>query len=265
MKKEHIAVEPFTFAWIVAGIASGILNEIGSEVAKPVIKDVLGKGDVEYGPLILDSLRKIEEAVKDVIVDQVIKEYISDCNYVRDQLLTYEETDDIDILYRMQDRSSQLANRLYGQGIKGFGGLLMACNLHLLTLRGIAEKDATYRNTLQRKFEDYAEWIEEVAESFSERYSTRISTACTCYFFLKEEKNVRKKITDFCDDPDNEDVYMWEYYFDWGGVRQDGFEDKPTCENHRNIRYKTDVIPSVLLYEDSIKMVEDYRNYRIEP
>ena len=264
MKRKHTFVEPFTFSWIIEGIAAGILAEIGSEVAKPVIKDVLGKNDIEYEPLILDSLHNIEEAVRATIETAVITEYISDCDYIRDQLKTYEETDDMNTLHEMQDRSNQIAHRLYGQGIQGFGGLLVACNLHLLSLRGIAEKETRYRTTLQRKFEEYADWIEEVANAYSERYSTRISTACTCYFYLQEKNNAQLKISDECDDPDRQREYWWEYTYDWGAT-QDGFMDKSACETNRNNRYDTDVAPSVLLYENAIQMVKDFREYKVEP
>lgn len=254
--------EPITWALIAFWIAQGIVNKIGEEVAGQIIDKVLGREDVNYPGLfqeaITEIIKNVEKVIDDALDEEFIQQYIETCNFIKRQLVLYQQTQDEGLIKDMQLKSGEVAEHLYGKGIKAFGGLLVACNLHLLSLRALAEKKPEWRKGLLDHFALYAGWIEEMGRKYWDVMSRKVSAGCECRPIMVIDDD-----GDFdCDDVPPESK-RWYFWYDFK-VESIGYGTLNECEDAMNKIFDETVHPAALLFGDSRTMVKAYREFRIE-
>lgn len=126
-------------------LASAALDEIISQYRTP-----------EIVQLHHDALRQIGDLLHKSIDDAFLRDYNAIVRGVTDSIATYGETQDPRNLNYALDESFALVPRLDSLGIQAVAGYIMACNLHLTALGLKSKLDSSYRQTLERKADEYA-------------------------------------------------------------------------------------------------------------
>ncbi|MDF2651331.1 MAG: hypothetical protein K0Q73_7136 [Paenibacillus sp.] len=255
--------EPITWAIVAAWIAQAVIKKIAEEVAEPIIKDLLGKEDINFKKLLRSSIDEIlsnlKSTIDDALDEEFIVQYIGICEFIKRQLILYEQTKDENLIKDMQIMSGQVTQLLYDKGIKAFGGLLVACNLHLLSLRALAEKKPEWRQGLVDHFTTYANWIEEVGTAYWSYMKTKVAPVCFC----NPEPLIAPELLDInCDDLPP-DLRRWSFVYDFNveSIRFGSYEE---CEDARFNTWDEQLLPSMELVAQSKGMIHQYREFRLD-
>ncbi|MDR4995390.1 hypothetical protein RGT17_09070 [Bacillus altitudinis] len=158
--------------WIV-NIAINYAVPLAGEYLSDLIRQHFSQNQNKMEIMFKKAVDEVCSRVAELLDEAFKNQYLSDCRHVSNQLRIYQETHDRDVITNAQIEASRLASRLYDMGYKASGGFFIASNLHLVSLRALAEVDSTYRNALQGFTQDYIEKgtnlnskLDEVAKSF---------------------------------------------------------------------------------------------------
>ncbi|WP_368936782.1 hypothetical protein [Bacillus sp. SH8-8] len=104
-----------------------------------------------------NAIEEICRRVDEIVEDNFLREYLSDCTHIANQLYIYGTTKDINIIRDIQVESSRLALRLFDLGYKASGGFFLASNVHLISLRSLSNIDSSYTRILSDFTNRYAQ------------------------------------------------------------------------------------------------------------
>lgn len=103
-----------------------------------------------------NAIEEVCQRVNEIVEDNFLKQYVSDCKHISGQLYIYGQTKDRTIIENAQIESSRLAMRLSDLGQKAAGGFFLASNFHLISLRSLSIIDSSYSQTLREFTNRYA-------------------------------------------------------------------------------------------------------------
>lgn len=134
-----------------------LLVQMAIDYALPVAGDVIaGLISNQFNPqqsnmelMFRNAIEEVCQRVNEIVEDNFLREYLSDCRAISDQLYIYGQTQDRTIIDNVQIESSRLAMRLSDLGQKAAGGFFMASNFHLISLRSLSIIDSSYSQTLR--------------------------------------------------------------------------------------------------------------------
>lgn len=259
-RQNLITLTAFGFEAIAVEIGLAIIGKLATTIAEPLIKEILGKEDVNYKKLHEQSLKRIRDILKEDMEEAFITLFISDCNFVRDRLITYVTTGKISVLIEAEDTASRCVFRLEPYGSKVFGGLFLACNLHLLSLRALAENEPTaWKEELLRKFPLYSELIRTTGIDFIKRVFESVEP-CSCALFLNDSN--KKNIVE-CPIEDRDRSVMWFYTYNFG-VNSDFYDEKEECSKKHQEYYRDKILPEENLYAYSREVIKGYKNNQVD-
>lgn len=160
-------VEPFTWIWLGTKIAEGVITGVAGYTAVEFIKANFNRSD-DYSELFRAAITEICLTIKEEIDNAFLQEYTSDSESVRQQLKDYGDHQHSEILDETLSKTYDLVNRFKSYGPKGFGGLTLACNLHLLTLKALSEVPGkeSFKITLEKTCKEYADMLEKSAGNY---------------------------------------------------------------------------------------------------
>ncbi|WP_242319748.1 hypothetical protein [Bacillus cereus group sp. BfR-BA-01349] len=166
-------LEPFSWTAFAVSIAVGIIKDLAGDY----IKKTFLNNDINFEGIFKQAIEEICSYIDAKIDEAFLKQYISACEHLRKQLKYYADTKDEAILMAAQIYASELVENFKSYDIKGFGGLVIACNLHLLTLKALSEIPGKeeWRVPFEDTCKDYVDILEEslslYVESFKKAYS----------------------------------------------------------------------------------------------
>ncbi|WP_430530651.1 hypothetical protein [Bacillus cereus] len=157
-------IEPFTWTAFAAAIAVGVITELASDY----IKRNFLNNTVNYEMMFKQAIEEICTYIDQKVDEAFLREYLSGCNYVRQQLNFYARNNDHSIIPTLQKDAAQLVQNFKGFDVQGFGGLVVACNLHLLILKALSElpEKESWKITFEDTCKEYADWIEKGLEQY---------------------------------------------------------------------------------------------------
>ncbi|MFD6439012.1 hypothetical protein ACFWDG_04205 [Peribacillus sp. NPDC060186] len=255
--------EPITWAAVAIWIAEAVVKEIATKAAEPVIRNLLGKEEIDFKALLQEAIDQIVNDVK-VVVDDALDEeaieiYKSKCNFIKAQLVLYAQTKDASLIRDMQIMSGEVTQQLYDKGIKAFGGLLIATNLHLLSLRALAETNPEWQQGLLDHFDKYANWLEERGNMYWQHMKSKVQDSCYCrpIPFFKGDYSSECDYT-----PERDRQYFFKYDFD--AVESIAFRTPEECEDARFKKSDELELPALELYAHCRGLIRMYREFHIE-
>ncbi|WP_144467429.1 hypothetical protein [Bacillus toyonensis] len=134
-----------------------LLVQMAIDYALPVAGDVVaGLISNQFNPqqsnmelMFKNAIEEVCQRVNEIVEDNFLRQYLSDCKAISNQLYIYGQTQDRTIIENVQIESSRLAMRLSDLGQKAAGGFFMASNFHLISLRSLSSIDSSYSQTLR--------------------------------------------------------------------------------------------------------------------
>lgn len=176
-------VEPFTWSWFGLKLVEGVVSGIGAYGITEFIKANFNRAD-DYSDLFRAAITEICNTLKEAIDNAFLNEYTSDSESVRQQIRDYGDHGDPEILIETLSKTYDLVNRFDSYGAKGFGGLTLASNLHLLTLRSLSEVPGKekYKITLEKTCKEYADMLNESAEEYIGVFKENLKKNVQCVF-----------------------------------------------------------------------------------
>lgn len=257
------------WAWFGREAAGGVIGSVAGGIVVLAIKRELGL-NINYAELFDGAINEIVERVGHTIEMAFFNEYMSDCESIRSELITYSETKNVEILMSIRPRISQLTSRLRTLGEnnhgKTAGSFIMAATLHLFTIRALAAHDDSYKATLKRLCSDYADTGIHLAKLFFNRVKNENVSKC--------EGECRWVRTGSFSDPD----LTWEcsksFTYDYGvetrrfngngcGEGDEGCLSR-VCERVRKQYYDTRVNPARDRYNAIVSTCNRWREVNID-
>ncbi|MGN4457324.1 hypothetical protein [Bacillus cereus group sp. MYBK57-1] len=164
-------LEPFS--WTAFAIAVGIIKDLAGDYIK---KTFLNSG-INFDKIVKQSIEEICSYIDAKVDEAFLKQYISACEHLRKQLKYYADTKDVAVLMAAQIYASELVEDFKSYEIKGFGGLVIACNLHLLTLKALSEipEKAEWRVPFEDTCKEYVVILEEALNVYVELFKKTYS------------------------------------------------------------------------------------------
>ncbi|MGE7975606.1 hypothetical protein ACQKOK_22405 [Bacillus cereus] len=179
----HHFADPFTWTWLGVTIAEGIISGIAAYTATEIIDSVLKKSG-DYSNIFKSAIVEICTTIKQTIEEKFLQEYISDSEAVRRLLEDYGTHKNPKVLFEILPQTYNLVERFKSYEIIGFGGLILSCNLHLLTIKALSEvpdpEHEGFKVTLEETCKKYADMLEKSAEGYINIFKNNLKKDINC-------------------------------------------------------------------------------------
>ncbi|KMP71042.1 hypothetical protein RE438_30755 (plasmid) [Bacillus wiedmannii] len=178
---QNEAVEPFTWIWLGITIVEGVISGLAGYAAVEFIKTNFNRAE-DYSELFRAAITEICITIKQAVDDAFLKEYVSDSEAVRKILRDYGDHQRPQVLFEILPQTYNLVERFKSYETKGFGGLILSCNLHLLTIKALAEVpgNENFKITLEKTCNEYAELLEKSGEIYIGLFKEEIKKNVKC-------------------------------------------------------------------------------------
>ncbi|PFU61934.1 hypothetical protein [Bacillus thuringiensis] len=142
-----------------------LIVQMAIDYALPVAGDVItGLISNQFNPqqsnmelMFKNAIEEVCQRVNEIVEDNLLRQYLSDCSHISNQLYVYGQTQDKTVIENVQIESSRPAMRLSDLGQKAAGGFFLASNFHLISLRSLSIIDNSYTGTLKELTRRYYE------------------------------------------------------------------------------------------------------------
>ncbi|PRR87410.1 hypothetical protein [Bacillus atrophaeus] len=143
-------------------------ESLGGAVASEIVAQMFG-GRNNTEAIITRAVEEICTRLTKIIDNAFMEHYISITNSLASRLLTYQETNDLNLLDEIiADASDNYHNLKRFDTIESITSCNYVCTLHLVAAKASAEHNPGYSETIKRLGKEYAAWSQSTAHRLND-------------------------------------------------------------------------------------------------
>ncbi|MCS6595307.1 hypothetical protein [Bacillus cereus] len=254
--------EPYTWEWVAVEATGGVISGVAGFAAVALIKHLFIKEEADQtGDLFKEAVEQICNYINKAIDEAFIREYLADTDNVKEQLKYFAGSNgkNIKLIEDIQLEASKLVQRFYKLGDIAIGALEVACSLHLVILKTLANDNPdNWKVPFETSTKEYAEMLSHNANEFLNNVKSRITSPE--FAMLPDGGIPPTKLTLGCQfNVDNEPLS-----FGYGTVTisddQAIERAREQCNQRHKEKYDEIVNPGILVYNRIMAVSTDLKN-----